>query len=338
MIELSDNALLFSFPEVHPEASCLVDFQRTLRIPDDNRRYPLPAGLGRFPLHHVDDYRDQLPASWPRHGGVFLPMYQSEAMWVNFNGSFLHSYPCAIKVAAGKVNAITGAAWETTLVAEPQDYLVVPGQMWLDGFAVAQGLIRQFVAMPLGAGYSAEEQLTGEAHHGGLQLLVYPMKRERYLEIQAARERERERWAHVEDTGVRFSLSPSSSAMGLAPGGLMTQNIEADTYGIDAWDQTTCARCFVHITNSLAYHAITGQRPPHKPPTAKEYAQARIPWFKYYDADKKALPGSSLLASLDSLATKFFKTHQSVLPDNEPTKPKTVISMVNTAKVREGEF
>lgn len=118
----------------------------------------------------------------------------------------------------------------------------------------------------------------------------------------------------------------------------MTQDIAADTYGIDAWDQTTCARCFVHITNSLAYHAITGQRPPHKPPTAKEYAQARIPWFKYYATDNKALPGSSLLASLDSLATRFFKKNQSVLPDNEPTKPKTVISMVNTVKVREGEF
>jgi hypothetical protein len=32
--------------------------------------------------------------------------------------------------------------------------------------------------MPLGAGYSAEEQLTGEAEYGGLQMLVYPMKAE----------------------------------------------------------------------------------------------------------------------------------------------------------------
>ncbi len=29
-------------------------------------------------------------------------------------------------------------------------------------------MIRQFVAMPLGEGYTAEEQLTGEAQHGGL--------------------------------------------------------------------------------------------------------------------------------------------------------------------------
>ena len=33
-------------------------------------------------------------------------------------------------------------------------------------------MIRQFVAMPLGAGYTAEEQITGEAEHGGLQIVV----------------------------------------------------------------------------------------------------------------------------------------------------------------------
>ena len=56
MIELTDDALRFSFPEVYPGAACTIDFQRTLRIPDDNRSYPLPAGLGRFPLFHVDDF------------------------------------------------------------------------------------------------------------------------------------------------------------------------------------------------------------------------------------------------------------------------------------------
>jgi hypothetical protein len=338
MIELREDALLFSFPEVHPEASCLVDFQRTLRLPDDNRRYPLPAGLGRFPMHHVDDYPDQLPATWRRHGGVFLPMYQSEALWVNFHANFYHSYPCAIKIAAGKINAVSGAPWQNPLVADPQDYVVAPGQRWLDGFAVAAGLIRQFVAMPLGEGYTAEEQLTGAADHGGLQIMVYPMKRERYAAIEAARAKERERWQHLDDSDVRFSLSPARHELGLAPGGLMTQHIAADSYGIDAWEQAAAARCFVHLTNSLTYHAITGHRPPHQPPTAKEYTQAGIPWFKDYAADKQALPGSRILASLDSLATKFFKKTQAVLPGNEPLKPQHVISLVNTAKVREGDF
>ncbi len=49
---------------------------------------------------------------------------------------------------------------------DTQDYVVVPGQPWLDGYCVDKGHIRQFVAMPLGSGYSAEEQLTGAAEHG----------------------------------------------------------------------------------------------------------------------------------------------------------------------------
>lgn len=46
MIELKKNELVFSFPEVHEEANMRVHSQRTLRIPDDNGTYPLPAGLG----------------------------------------------------------------------------------------------------------------------------------------------------------------------------------------------------------------------------------------------------------------------------------------------------
>ena len=67
----------------------------------------------------------------------------------------------AVKVAAGKVNAVTGEPWSDGLTERPQDYLVVPDQPWLDGFCVEKGLVRQFVATPLGEGYTAEEQLTG---------------------------------------------------------------------------------------------------------------------------------------------------------------------------------
>ena len=87
-------------------------------------------------------------------GESFFPMYQAEAMWINLDGE----YPMAVKVAAGKIDALTGENWNNELSKRPQDYLVVPEQPWLDGFCVGEGLIRQFVAMPLGEGYSAEEQ------------------------------------------------------------------------------------------------------------------------------------------------------------------------------------
>ena len=111
MIELRNNSLHFSFPDVHPEARLTIDFQRTLRIPDDGNNYPLPPGLGRFPIKHVDDYAKKVPSLWTEHGGVMLPMYQSEALWLNFNSEYLRdyrtSYPFAIKVATGKINAVS---------------------------------------------------------------------------------------------------------------------------------------------------------------------------------------------------------------------------------------
>jgi len=76
MITLEKDRLVFSFPEVHEDARLDITFQRTLRIPDDDRTYPLPPGLGNFPLRHVDDFADRVPANWRPRGGVMLPMFQ----------------------------------------------------------------------------------------------------------------------------------------------------------------------------------------------------------------------------------------------------------------------
>lgn len=328
MIELLDDILTFRFPEIHKEAECSIDFQRTLRIPDDNRDYPLPPGLGEFPVQHVDDFTDHLPDAWRRHGGVFIPMYQSEALWINFSGH----YPCAVKVAAGKINAVSGEAWREGLSSNPQDYLVMPDQPWLDGFNVTDDLIRQFVAMPLGEGYTAEEQITGKAEHGGLQIVAYPMKKEVYVRQFG---RMRENRASV--FACAMSVDSSSAEVGLAPGGLMRQEIYEDRYGIDAWDQDHGLRCFVHLANSEQYRAITGHTPPHQPPTAENYTQAGLPWFDYY-GDGKALGGSEALSKLTSIAAKTIQKGQGVLPGNDPVQPQNVQAIRKSNIVRCEEF
>lgn len=292
MITLENDRLVFRFPEVHEDAMCAIEFQRTLRLPDDGRTYPLPPGLGRFPLRHLDDHADRLPADWRRRGGVAMPMYQSEALWISFrDGGFLDGgYPCAVKIATGKVNAVSGESWSPTLHRHPQDYLVVPKQPWLDGYNVEKGAIRQFVATPLGEGLTAEEQLTGAAEWGGLQLLVYPMRAETY-------ERQLREFAER----ASLCLHAPMADMGLAPGGRMHQEIYADPYGLEDWDQRHSARCFVTILNTWQWLAVTNERPPHGPPTAKIYTEAGLPWFKYYDADARALEGSGILAKLKSV-------------------------------------
>ena len=316
MIELNQDELIFKFPHVHREAECSIDFQRTLRIPDDNNEYPLPPGLGNFPVHHVDDYSQNLPASWESRGGVFLPMYQAEALWINFHGR----YPCAVKVAAGKINAITGEDWNNGKLKKSQNYSVIPEQPWLDGFNVTDDLIRQFVATPLGQGHTAEEQLTGNSKHGGLQIIVYPMKRSFYMK-------------HVECRLITNGLLPKESysegiAMGMAAGGLMRQKIEKDPYGLDAWDQENGLRLFIHLANSEQYKEITGNVPPHKPVTATEYTDAGLPWYEYYSESSK-VAGAEKLSTLDSLAASSIKRGHGAPEDNKSVSPRVVMPIKN---------
>lgn len=190
MLKLENNTMVFTFPEIHPEACLRITLVRTFRIPDDGKKYPLPPGFSHFPIRLVDDVKDRVPESWVQHGGVIIPMYQSEAMWLQFYSNHVSdrasSYPFAIRVATGKRSAVTGGEWTESL--QEGDYMVNPGQPWLDGYVVADGVIRQFVAAPLGQGFTAEEQITGKAEFGGLQIEVIPMKREcfdrRYPKIE----------------------------------------------------------------------------------------------------------------------------------------------------------
>jgi hypothetical protein len=348
MIELLDAQLVFSFPDVHLHAKLNLNFQRTLRIPDDGRDYPLPPGLGRFPLQHVDDFSANVPASWRERGGVMFPIFQSEAMWISFTCGHDPErgvgYPFALKVATGKINAVSGQAWTNGLNRRPQDYMVAPRQPWLDGYCVEKGVIRQFVAMPLGAGYSAEEQVTGEAEFGGVQLIAYPMKREvferRFPKIAIERGSGFDRHLALPRLS-RKTQCMTAADMGLAPGGRMRQQIYDDPFDLDDWDLTQSSRCFVHLANSLAWRAITGAAPPTMPPTAKQYATAGLPWFDYYDEKATAVGGSGILQRLKSVFGMGHAKGEAPLPENESCMPEVTVPLKakrHGNEVREGTF
>ena len=349
MITLENDRLHFRFPEVHESAHGSVSFQRTLRIPDDDAPYPLPPGMGNFPLRHLDDHKSRLPEEWLRRGGVLMPMHQAEAMWISFGShSGAPDYPFAVKIATGKVCAVSGEDWTEHLNRDPQDYVVLPRQPWIDGYCVEKGLVRQFIAMPLGEGYTVEEQITGAAEHGGIQIVAYPMKAERYEASLAARA------ARLADRQIRRASRPpmfsdylvahpspsaayQSVSMGLAPGGRMRQEIYDDPYGLDAWDQRHASRCFVTIANSGQWMAITGEKPPTTPPTAKQYADAGLPWFDYYDGDATAVEGAEKFADLASVAEIGAKKDEVPLPENEPLTETRVVRLGRAAprQVRE---
>ena len=267
-----------------------VSFQRTLRIPDDGGIYPLPPGLGRFPVFRVADYAATVPASWRRRGGVFIPMYQREALWLSFECPWWRA--CAVKVGVGKVDAVSGAEWDRTLRDDPQDYLVCPDQPWLDGINAGDGFIRQFVAMPLGMGYTVEGQLTGTEEHGGIQILA--------VEPRPGRFPDREPRPRLEDRyELCYCAAPSAGAeMGIGAGGRMRQRIHPDPHGLEAWDPVRTGRVFVHIVNSMAFRDITGLEPPATPVSARTYTEHGLPWFDRYDEHRGDLPASPALAGV----------------------------------------
>ena len=277
-----------------------LSFQRTLRIPDDGGVYPLPPGLGRFPVCRVRDYASRVPAAWREHGGVFIPMYQREALWLSFGGA--HWRPTAVKVAVGKVNAISGEPWSETLREDAQDYVVCPDQPWLDGINAGAGFIRQFVAMPLGMGYTVEGQVTGKEEFGGVQVVAYDPKPGRFPDREPQLRRRL-----VFDEMICLCESPPApftDEMGLAAGGRMEQGIYPDEHGVDTWDPTNSGRVYVHIVNSAAFRDITGMEPPPSPISARTYTEHGFPWFDLYDEGKGDLAPSATLAGVKSVKEK----------------------------------
>lgn len=335
MLELQNNQLAFSFPEVHPDAKCYIRFVRTLRIPDQRGQVSrLPPGLGSFPLREIASLKDKLSPEIVARGGIALPMYQAEAMWLQFSCSHVSEhgvpYPFAVKIATGKRSAVTGKEWVSFL--RDGDYLMLPKQPWIDGFVDRDGTVRQFVAMPLGLGVTVEEQITGAAEFGGLQIEVFPMQVSEFFRHHpklpprpVPQPRRFTRSLGGNDDGLE-SFGPSASlestsmlstergmksarpvaakpavqSMGMAAGGSMKQEIYADTYGIRSWDLEHSSRTFVHLFSAASWQTLTGSLPPTKPPTRADYDREKFPWFDFY-AEGPALPASPDLAKVKSV-------------------------------------
>ncbi len=284
-----------------------VDFQRTLRIPETGL-HPLPPGLGRFPLRRVEDYPDTAPAEWLARGGVMLPIYQREAMWLSFDAS----EPAALQVGVGKVCAVSGLPWIEHLVKDPQNYVALPDQPWLDGINAGDGFIRQFVAVPLGSGATVEGQVTGQETHGGVQLRAVGLTEQALAAWHAAR---RARSEICADMGpMPCPAATGSASMGLGAGGRMRQEVYADDRPLADYDPSGARRVFVHMCSAAQWTAITGEVPPPTPVDRDAYVSAGLPWFDYYAADAHDIAASEILAKVETVGKKLGAEEDPFLP------------------------
>jgi hypothetical protein len=276
-----------------------VRFMRTLRLPEKGT-HALPPGLGEFPVRRVEDYADTVPPEWRARGGVLLPVYLREAMWLAFGGS---REPAALQVGVGKVCAVSGRPWSGRLDRDPQNYVVLPRQPWLDGINSGKGTVRQFVAVPLGLGATVEGQVTGEEVWGGIQLQSFPLNPSKREQWRADQRRLASRAAAGAFGGPSPAApmammsapgaAPGSSgapkrraaAMGLGVGGAMRQEIYRDDRPAADWAAEPGARVFVHLVTPPEWRRITGEAPPPSPVDRAAYTAAGLPWFDYYDED-----------------------------------------------------
>lgn len=309
-----------------------LNFQRTCRVPVGELN-SLPAGLGSFPVFKVSDFRSGAPKEW-RDEGFFMPMYRQEAMWISFSRGYQQN-PRALIVGAGNINAVTGKPFDVKFsgkgkrkssldikLEDPQNYLVVPPQPWLDGWKAEDNKIYQFVAAELGSGETVEGQITGEEKVGGIQLIVYDPKEGQKL-IHKTRPHEYieggswDSWFDDEfkdfhpfhqvlccslldssESSFRGAKSFHARSMGLGRGGEIQQKIYPDPYGLSVWNEKPNAVDVIYIVSSEDFKQVTGHDAPPTPVTYEKYQQYGLPWFSLHDEKYKDAKGSDIFEKL----------------------------------------
>ncbi|MEV1080172.1 hypothetical protein AB0I98_18260 [Streptomyces sp. NPDC050211] len=306
-----------------------VRFIRTLRLPETGT-HALPPGLGEFPVRRVADYPDTVPEQWRSRGGVMLPVYLREAMWLSFAGT---TEPAALQVGVGKVCAVSGRPWSDRLSRKPQNYVVLPRQPWLDGINSGKGTVRQFVAVPLGMGATVEGQVTGEEVWGGVQLQSFPLNKGAlavWREEQRLRaEREMRSRNSAGGFGAALPMSAPAApgaapagrarpaaAMGLGVGGSMRQEVYEDDRPATDWSEEPAGRVYVHLVTPPEWRRITGEAPPPSPVDRAAYTSAGLPWFDYYDQDAEDLAPTDTLEGVKPVGDWIGDDHE---PWQEPS-------------------
>ncbi|MGP4089066.1 hypothetical protein [Streptomyces sp. KR55] len=302
-----------------------VRFIRTLRLPETGT-HPLPPGLGEFPVRRVADYSETVPDQWRARGGVMLPVYLREAMWLSFAGT---TEPAALQVGVGKVCAVSGKPWSDRLARNPQNYVVLPRQPWLDGINSGKGTVRQFVAVPLGVGATVEGQVTGEEVWGGVQLQSFPLNPDALATWREQERRRAERARAMPLSAPGYGAAPpapgampapaaapaggrprAAAAMGLGVGGSMRQEVYRDERPLSDWSEEPAGRVFVHLVTPPEWRRITGEAPPPSPVDRAAYTRAGLPWYEYYDEDAQDLAPTDALGQVKPVGDWLGDDHE----------------------------
>lgn len=279
----NDATLFFGFKLRNPDGSdrlvsLPVELRRTVLAPKNGNGDYLPGHEGNIEFHNNPAMIEQLGAVAQARGGVIAPMHNTEALYLRFpvdkEGNY---YPMAVKVYAGGINAVTGE-YETepnaTFDPDNQDYIVIHpsdptlGMRWLDGFVNPKGGVNQFAAVPLETGLTAEQQKTGQAQMGGMQLIVAPMNPRLWQAMNPPRSSTTR--AIGGNRGTKSVGGGEEPSMGIAPAGRLNQIVPRDPFVKAALDHLISPQdiwmggdhalpVFVHMVDAQQWERISGQ-------------------------------------------------------------------------------
>lgn len=272
-----------------------VRLERTLRVPDDGKVYPLPPTLGSFPLFRSSSYSAALAEGWEEP--FFVPLRQSEALWL----SFATSQYRAVQVACGAIDAVSGGRFPAPLRTDPQNYVVCPDQPWLDGFKTADGIVRQFVAAPLGSGLTVSEQLEGVASSALTIRVIQP---------KPGALPEPPEMMFDEMDLMSYGSTPD---LGLGAGGAIRQQVYPDRWGVEVWDPDSFTDVRLRILNSDRFREITGLNPPQEAISAADYSRFGFPWFDLNDESAKDIAASERMGGVKGLGLKDESANPSLI-------------------------
>ncbi|EUC42825.1 hypothetical protein COCMIDRAFT_39180 [Bipolaris oryzae ATCC 44560] len=272
-----------------------ISFRHTIRVPDNERISKLPPDLGAYPIKAVADYRNKMEPAIAAKGGVFFPIYQSEAIWIDFSCEPNSKY--MIKIYVGSVNAISGepaiedAGTKLRLQARMaevngkgseciplQDYIIVPGQMWLDGIADYRTMIGQSIRIHVESSDTIEMLMLWIQDH-----LDYPSNQQRLI---------------FRKTGLKNEGYCPLTQMAIAAGRKIEQGIVPDRLR-DRWERKCTTVFNAQILNSA-------------PMDAKIYKQLGLPFYKLYEEPSGISGDFSLFKSVAQINGE---TEEVITPD-----------------------
>jgi hypothetical protein len=190
------------------------------------------------------------------HSSLLVPSRDDEGFWLGLT-AVDDDRPCAVRVIVrepAEVDAMTGAAPLGGLSSAPQNFAVVPPQYAVMGVTTGHGVARPFVRVPGAASEAACQRV---------QFLVY-------ASVQAI----------PRSTPAPSLLQQSTESDRTRPGnvgGLVTQHVAPDPYGLEMWHPAPAADLRVEIVAPETYAGRTAQPAPGPLSDDTRYGGWRLP-------------------------------------------------------------